>query len=139
VNGLTGWIKNANSISHMKFMHYLQNISKEVQFDISTLTNEQILKLYNASYTPPHDNPNSVFYHVRESHVSTKLRNTFNGMEDYLKYLTDLEGATTKIRIRSYGFDCFFIIDGFFEVQIGYNESFTVETVNRKLRTIYKF
>lgn len=122
----------------MKFMHYMERIANVVNFDISTLTDQQILNLYNATYTPRHDNPNSVFYHVREPHISSKLRNIFQTMDDYLKYLTDLEGSTNKIKIQCYGYDCFFIIDGFFEVQIGYNESFHIETVNRKLRTIHK-
>ncbi len=138
MNGLTGWIKNSNSISHMKFMHYLKRISQEVKFDISSLSDQQILNLYNSSYTPPHNNPDNIFYHVREPHISDKLRNIFKNMDDYVNYLNDLEGSTSHIKIQCFGYDCFFIIDGFFEVQIGYNESFYVQTVNKNLRTIYK-
>ena len=138
VNGLSGWIKNSNSISHKKFLHYLKQISEEVKFNISNLSDEQILKLYNFSYTPPHENPDNIFYHVREPHLTDKLRNIYRDIDDYLNYLKDLEGSTTNIQIQCFGYDCFFIIDGFFEVQIGYNESFYIQTVNKKLRTIYK-
>ena len=123
----------------MKFIHYLKKLSKEINFDLSTLTEQQIFKLYNFIYIPPHPTSNSIFYHVREPHISTKLRNIFNNDKDYSSYLKDLEGVSDKISIRNLGFDCFFIIDGFFEVQIGYDETFEINTVNKKLRTINKF
>ena len=123
----------------MKFMHYLKKIAEETNFDLTTLTDQQFLKLYNDSYIPPHDNPNTIFYHVREPHISKKIRNIFKSSDDYLRYHKDLEGSTDKIIIRNYGFDCFFIIDGFFELAIGYNETFEIKTANNKLRTIHKF
>ena len=139
MNGYGGWIRNSNSISYMKFLHYLNSIAKDINFDISKITNEQLLKLYNSYYIPDHNNPNSIFYHIREPHISTKLRNSLIYIEDYLSFLKDLEGSTEKITIRNQGFDCFFIIDGFFEVSISYNETIQIQTANNKLRTINKF
>ena len=139
MSGYSGWIKNANNTSHMKFMHYLKNIEKEVNFDLTRLSSQQILNLYNEDYVPENTDPGSIFYHIREAHISSKIRNTLKNMDDYLVYLKNLEGATNRIKIQNYGFDSFFIIDGFFEVQISYNESFEISTVNKKLRTAHKF
>ena len=67
------------------------------------------------------------------------MQNNLKIVEDYLKYLKCLEGVSNKIKLQCFGFDSFFILDGFFEVPVSYHDSFEVSSSDRKLRTIYKY
>ena len=139
-SGFTGWIKFSNSITKNKFNELIKKLEKELNFpQLSKLSEHQLLNLYDDDYIPHYENKNSVFFYVREPHISCNLKNSLKIIEDYIKYLKTLEGVTDKLKIQNFGFDSFLILDGFFEVPISYYDSFEISISDKKLRTIYKY
>lgn len=95
--------------------------------------------MYDKDYIPDTKDQNSVFYYVREPHISINMLNNLKMVEDYMRYSECLEGISDKISLQSFGFDSFFVLDGFFEVPVSYHDIFEVSKSDKKLRTIYKF
>ena len=105
---------------------------------MSLLSEQKKLELFNMDYFPEYKDKNSIFYHVREPHVSIKLKNDLTSVDLYLKYLKSLEGVNQKMKIQNFGFDAFVILDGFFEIPISYHDIIELKTTEEKLRTIHK-
>jgi hypothetical protein len=118
----------------------VKNLEKELNLkELSNLSQDQLLQMYNDDYIPETQEKNSVFYYVREPHISINMQNNLKMVQDYIRYLKCLEGVSDRIRLQSFGFDSFFVLDGFFEVPVSYHDIFEVSTSDKKLRTIYKF